>query len=158
ISYKRSIFLCTLVVIWVSSFFDTFIGLALVDSADQSLWFLYALPCVWLLCFSFFYLYRQLHGITFFAFLVFGILLIALGYFEVFILFVILTWALKNKDRIVYGVTLVVFAFVLWQLYYSLQLSFLAKSASILVSGIILLALYGLLMKEAKINFIEGEK
>ncbi|MBI1410877.1 DUF2157 domain-containing protein [Acinetobacter baumannii] len=158
VSYKRSIFLCTLVVIWVSSFFDTFIGLALVDSADQSLWFLYALPCVWLLCFSFFYLYRQLHGITFFAFLVFGILLIALGYFEVFILFVILTWALKNKDRIVYGVTLVVFAFVLWQLYYSLQLSFLAKSASILVSGIILLALYGLLMKEAKINFIEGEK
>ncbi|EGY5283577.1 DUF2157 domain-containing protein [Acinetobacter baumannii] len=158
VSYKRSIFLCTLVVIWVSSFFDTFIGLALVDSADQSLWFLYALPCVWLLCFSFFYLYRQLHGITFFAFLVFGILLIALGYFEVFILFVILTWALKNKDRIVYGVTLVVFAFVLWQLYYSLQLSFLAKSASILVSGIILLALYGLLMKEAKINCIEGEK
>ncbi|HEC0040835.1 DUF2157 domain-containing protein [Acinetobacter baumannii] len=158
VSYKRSIFLCTLVVIWVSSFFDTFIGLALVDSADQSLWFLYALPCVWLLCFSFFYLYRQLHGITFFAFLVFGILLIALGYFEVFILFVILTWALKNKDRIVYGVTLVVFAFVLWQLYYSLQLSFLAKSASISVSGIILLALYGLLMKEAKINCIEGEK
>ncbi|HCU74288.1 MAG TPA: hypothetical protein DGS69_01165, partial [Acinetobacter baumannii] len=158
VSYKRSIFLCTLVVILVSSFFDTFIGLALVDSADQSLWFLYALPCVWLLCFSFFYLYQQLHGITFFAFLVFGILLIALGYFEVFILFIILTWALKNKDRIVYGVTLIVFAFVLWQLYYSLQLSFLAKSASILVSGIILLALYGLLMKEAKINCIKGGK
>ncbi|AIY38381.1 hypothetical protein ABLAC_30260 [Acinetobacter baumannii LAC-4] len=158
VSYKRSIFLSTLVVILVSSFFDTFIGVALVDSADQSLWFLYALPCVWLLCFSFFYLYQQLHGITFFAFLVFGILLIALGYFEVFILFVILTWALKNKDRIVYGVTLIVFAFVLWQLYYSLQLSFLAKSASILMSGIILLALYGLLMKEAKINCIEGEK
>lgn len=63
----------------------------------------------------------------------------------------------KNKDRIVYGVTLIVFAFVLWQLYYSLQLSFLAKSASILVSGIILLALYGLLMKEAKINCIKGK-
>ncbi|EML1065826.1 DUF2157 domain-containing protein [Acinetobacter nosocomialis] len=158
ISYERSIFLYTLVVILVSSFFDTFIGLALVDSADQSLWFLYALPCVWLLYFGFFYLYRQLHGLTFFAFLIFGILLIALGYFEVFILFVILTWALKNQDRIVYGVTLIVFTFVLWQLYYSLQLSFLAKSASILVSGIILLALYGLLLKEAKSNFIEGEK
>ncbi len=157
VSYKRSIFLCTLVVIWVSSFFDTFIGLALVDSADQSLWFLYALPCVWLLCFSFSFSIGNF-TVNFFAFLVFGILLIALGYFEVFILFVILTWALKNKDRIVYGVTLVVFAFVLWQLYYSLQLSFLAKSASILVSGIILLALYGLLMKEAKINCIEGEK
>lgn len=158
ISYERSIFLCVLAVILVNSFFDNVIGLALLDSADQSLWFFYVLPSLWLLCFSFFYLYRQLHAITFFAFLIFGILLIALGYFEVFILFVILTWALKNKDRIVYGITLLVFAIVLWQLYYSLQLSFLAKSASILVSGMILLALYELLLQEAKNNCIEGEK
>ncbi|NUF85160.1 DUF4401 domain-containing protein, partial [Acinetobacter seifertii] len=157
VSYERSIFLCVLAVILVNSFFDSFIGLALLDSADQSLWFLYVLSSLWLLCFSFFYLYRQLHSITFFAFLTFGIVLIALGYFDVFILFVILTWALKNKDRIVYGITLLVFATVLWQLYYSLQLSFLAKSASILVSGIILLALYRLLLQEAKNNFVEGE-
>lgn len=157
VSYERSIFLCVLAVILVNSFFDNFIGLALLDSADQSLWFLYVLPSLWLLYFSFFYLYRQLHSITFFAFLIFGIVLIALGYFDVFILFVILTWALKNKDRIVYGITLLVFATVLWQLYYSLQLSFLAKSASILVSGIILLVLYRLLLQEAKSNFVEGE-
>ncbi|OCZ52821.1 DUF2157 domain-containing protein [Acinetobacter seifertii] len=157
VSYERSIFLCVLAVILVNSFFDSFIGLALLDSADQSLWFLYVLSSLWLLCFSFFYLYRQLHSITFFAFLTFGIVLIALGYFDVFILFVILTWALKNKDRIVYGITLLVFTTVLWQLYYSLQLSFLAKSASILVSGIILLALYRLLLQEAKSNFVEGE-
>lgn len=157
VSYERSIFLCVLAVILVNSFFDNFIGLALLDSADQLLWFLYVLPSLWLLCFSFFYLFRQLQTITFFAFLFLGILLIALGYFDVFILFVILTWALKNKDRIVYGITLLVFATVLWQLYYSLQLSFLAKSASILVSGIILLALYRLLLQEAKNNFVEGE-
>ncbi|WP_288422099.1 DUF2157 domain-containing protein [uncultured Acinetobacter sp.] len=157
ILYERSIFLCVLAMILVNSFFDNFIGLALLDSADQSLWFLYVLPSLWLLCFSFSYLYKQLHAITFFAFLIFGIVLIALGYFDVFILFIILTWALKNKDRVVYGITLLVFAIVLWQLYYSLQLSFLAKSASILVSGIILLALYGLLLQEAKNNFVEGE-
>lgn len=157
VSYDRSIFLCVLAVILVNSFFDNFIGLALLDPADQSLWFFYVLPSLWLLLFSFFYLYRQLQTITFFAFLFFGILLIALGYFDVFILFVILTWALKNKDRIVYGITLLVFATVLWQLYYSLQLSFLAKSASILVSGIILLALYRLLLQEAKNNFVGGE-
>ncbi|QXB47714.1 DUF2157 domain-containing protein [Acinetobacter seifertii] len=157
VSYERSIFLCVLAVILVNSFFDNFIGLALLDPADQSLWFLYVLPSLWLLCFSFFYLYRQLHSITFFAFLIFGIVLITLGYFDVFILFVILTWALKNKDRIVYGITLLVLATVLWQLYYSLQLSFLAKSASILVSGIILLVLYRLLLQEAKSNFVEGE-
>lgn len=156
--YERSIFLSVLSVIFVSSFFDNFMGLALIDSADQPLWFIYIFPSLWLLCFSLFYLYRQLQAITLVAFLIFGIALIALGYFDVFILFVILTWALKNQDRIVYGVTLIVFTFVLWQLYYSLQLSFLAKSASILVSGIILLALYGLLLKEAKSNFIEGEK
>lgn len=157
VSYERSIFLCVLAVILVNSFFDNFIGLALLDSVDHSLWFLYVLPSLWLLLFSFFYLHRQLQTITFFAFLIFGIVLIALGYFDVFILFVILTWALKNKDRIVYGITLLVFATVLWQLYYSLQLSFLAKSASILVSGIILLALYRLLLQEAKNNFVEGE-
>ncbi|MCH2003169.1 DUF2157 domain-containing protein [Acinetobacter seifertii] len=157
VSYERSIFLSVVAVVLVSSFFDNFIGLELINSVDQPFWFFYVLPSLWLLLFSFFYLYRQLHSITFFAFLIFGIVLIALGYFDVFILFVILTWALKNKDRIVYGITLLVFATVLWQLYYSLQLSFLAKSASILVSGIILLALYRLLLQEAKSNFVEGE-
>ncbi|WP_445406641.1 DUF2157 domain-containing protein [Acinetobacter seifertii] len=157
VSYERSIFLSVVAVVLVSSFFDNFIGLELINSVDQPFWFFYVLPSLWLLLFSFFYLYRQLHSITFFAFLIFGIVLIALGYFDVFILFVILTWALKNKDRIVYGITLLVFTTVLWQLYYSLQLSFLAKSASILVSGIILLALYRLLLQEAESNFVEGE-
>lgn len=156
--YERSLFLSVLVVILVSSFFNTFMGLALVDLTDRPLWFIYILPSVWLLCFSFFYLYRQLQLFAFGAFLIFGILLIALGYFEVFILFTILIWSLKNKDRIVYGITLIVFAFVFWQLYYNLQLSFLAKSASILMSGVVLLALYGLLQQETKYNFIQGEK
>jgi len=156
--YERSLFLSVLVVILISSFFNTFMGLAFVDLTDRPLWFIYVLPSMWLLCFSFFYLYRQLKPLSFFAFLIFGILLIALGYFEVFILFTILIWSLKNKDRIVYGITLIVFAFVFWQLYYNLQLSFLAKSASILMSGVVLLALYGLLQQETKYNFIEGEK
>jgi len=156
--YERSLFLSVLVVILVSSFFNTFMGLAFVDLTDRPLWFIYILPSVWLLCFSFFYLYRQLQPFAFVAFLIFGILLIALGYFEVFILFTILIWSLKNKDRIVYGITLIVFAFVFWQLYYNLQLSFLAKSASILMSGVVLLALYGLLQQETKYNFIQGEK
>jgi hypothetical protein len=155
--YERSLLLSVLVVIFVSSFFDTFMGIALIDEPKQSLWFLYVLPSLWLLSFSFFYLYRQLQSAAFIAFLIFGILLIALGYFEVFILFAILTWALKTKDRIVYGLTLIVFAFVFWQLYYNLQLSFLAKSFTILLSGVILFALYCLLQQESKNNFIEGE-
>lgn len=156
--YERSILLCVLAVILVASFFDAFVGLVPESSIDQQRWILYLLPSIWLLCFSIFHLYRQLHGVTFFAFLIFGALLIALGYFEIFILFIILTWALKKKDYIVYGVSLVIFVLVFWQLYYNLQITFLAKSASIFISGIVLLALYWLLHHENQRNLIEGEK
>lgn len=156
--YERSILLCVLAVILVASFFDTFMGLVPESSIDQQIWILYLLPSIWLLCFSIFDLYKQLKGAAFFAFLIFGILLITLGYFEIFILFIILTWALKKKDYIVYGVTLAVFVLVLWQLYYNLQVTFLAKSASIFISGSVLLALYWLLQHENQRNLIEGEK
>lgn len=158
VQYERSIYLCVLAVVVVASFFDTFMGLALDDSIDLKLWIIYLLPSLWLLCFSSFYLYKQLKGTAFFAFLIFGILLIVMGYFEIFILFIILTWALKNKDYIVYGVTLAVFVLVFWQLYYNLQITFLAKSASIFISGFVLLALYWLLQHENKNDLIEGEK
>ncbi|MCU4401483.1 DUF2157 domain-containing protein [Acinetobacter pittii] len=156
--YERSIFLCVLVVILVASFFNTFMGLVPENSIDQQLWVLYLLPVVWLLCFSVLHLYRQLKALTFFAFLIFGVLLIVLGYFEIFILLIILTWALKKKDYIVYGVSLTVFVFVFWQLYYNLQITFLAKSASIFISGIVLLALSWLLQRENKNDLVKGEK
>ncbi|MNR97409.1 hypothetical protein D3C72_285870 [compost metagenome] len=158
VQYERSIYLCVLAVVVVASFFDTFMGLVLDSSEDRQIWIFYLLPSLWLLCFSIFYLYKQLHGVVFFAFLLFGVLLIALGYFEVFILFIILTWAIKKKDYIVYGVTLAVFVLVLWQLYYNLQITFLAKSASILISGLVLWALYWLLHQENQRHLIEGEK
>lgn len=156
--YERSIFLCVLVVILVASFFNTFMELVPENSIDQQLWVLYLLPVVWLLCFSVLHLYRQLKALTFFAFLIFGVLLIVLGYFEIFILLIILTWALKKKDYIVYGVSLTVFVFVFWQLYYNLQITFLAKSASIFISGIVLLALSWLLQRENKNDLVKGEK
>lgn len=158
VQYERSIYLCVLTVVVVATFFDTFMGLVLDSSEDRQIWVLYLLPAVWLLYFSVLHLYRQLKALTFFAFLIFGVLLIVLGYFEIFILFIILTWALKKKDYIVYGVTLAVFVLVLWQLYYNLQITFLAKSASILISGLVLWALYWLLHQENQRNLIEGEK
>ncbi len=156
--YERSIFLCVLVVILVASFFDTFMGVVPENSIDQQVWVLYLLPAIWLLCFSVLHLYRQLNTLTFCAFLIFGVLLIVLGYFEIFILLIILTWALKKKDYIVYGVSLTVFVFVFWQLYYNLQITFLAKSASIFISGIVLLALSWLLQRENKNDLVKGEK
>ncbi len=158
VQYERSIYLCVLTVVVVATFFDIFMGLVLDSSEDWQIWIFYLLPSLWLLCFSIFYLYKQLYGVVFLAFLLFGVLLIALGYFEVFILFIILTWAIKKKDYIVYGVTLAVFVLVLWQLYYNLQITFLAKSASILISGLVLWALYWLLHQENQRHLIEGEK
>ncbi|NUF35338.1 DUF4401 domain-containing protein, partial [Acinetobacter oleivorans] len=70
----------------------------------------------------------------------------------------ILTWALKKKDYIVYGVSLAVLVLVFWQLYYNLQITFLAKSASIFISGAVLLALSWLLHRENKDGLVEGEK
>ncbi|PPB99933.1 DUF4401 domain-containing protein [Acinetobacter pittii] len=156
--YERSIFLCVLVVILVASFFDTFMELLPENLIDQQVWVLYLLPVVWLLCFSVLHLYRQLKALTFFTFLIFGVFLIVLGYFEIFILLIILTWALKKKDYLVYGVSLTVFVFVFWQLYYNLQITFLAKSASIFISGIVLLALSWLLQRENKNDLVKGEK
>ncbi len=86
-------------------------GVVPENSIDQQVWVLYLLPAIWLLCFSVLHLYRQLNTLTFCAFLIFGVLLIVLGYFEIFILLIILTWALKKKDYIVYGVSLTVFVF-----------------------------------------------
>ena len=65
---------------------------------------------------------------------------------------------IKKKDYIVYGVSLTVFVFVFWQLYYNLQITFLAKSASIFISGIVLLALSWLLQRENKMILLKERK
>lgn len=67
---------------------------------------------------------------------------------------------IKKKDYIVYGVSLAVLVLVFWQLYYNLQITFLAKSASIFISGVVLFALSWLLHHENKDDLVEveGEK
>lgn len=53
-----------------------------------------------------------------------------------------------------------VLVLVFWQLYYNLQITFLAKSASIFISGVVLFALSWLLHHENKDDLVEveGEK
>ena len=73
--------------------------------------------------------------------------LIFYGYFEIFICIAILSWALSQHDKIVYGFALVTLALTLCFIYYALNVSFLVKSLSIFSSGLILLILTWVLHK-----------
>ena len=72
-----------------------------------------------------------------------------MGYFEIFLLLVFLSWAVAYQQRLVQGLTIVLLILMLWLLYYNLDLSFLLKSLSILVSGALLLAMAQLLLKSS---------
>jgi len=67
--------------------------------------------------------------------------LIFYGYFDIFICLVIISWALKTQDKVIYGFALATFAVILGFLYYSLDVTFLIKSLSMFLSGLILLLL-----------------
>ena len=68
-----------------------------------------------------------------------GIVLIAMGYFEIFLLLALLSWALVYQQTLVKALSIALLIFSLWMLYYNLGLSFLLKSFTIFISGILLL-------------------
>lgn len=72
---------------------------------------------------------------------IFSIVLLALGYFEIFLCMLMLAWALERKDRLIYACSIVVLCLLLTHLYYFLGLSFLVKSLSIFISGLAVLLL-----------------
>ncbi|WP_312088457.1 DUF2157 domain-containing protein [Acinetobacter variabilis] len=87
---------------------------------------------------------------------VFGILLILLGYFEIFVIMLLMAWAIVYKQSLIQALTILLLIFWLWMLYYNLGLSFLFKSISIFASGILVLLLTYIL-KESKLQHEEGE-
>ena len=87
---------------------------------------------------------------------VFGILLILLGYFEIFIIMLLMAWAVVYQQRLIQALTILLLIFWLWMLYYNLGLSFLFKSISIFASGILVLLLAYMLM-QSKLQHDQGE-
>lgn len=99
----------------------------------------YALPLLWLGLYI--GIGRQHSGLEKWLFLALGIALIAMGYFEIFLLLVLLSWSVAYPQNLVKALSIVLLIFSLWMLYYNLGLSFLLKSFSILISGVLLLAI-----------------
>lgn len=109
------------------------------------LFIVYILPVIWL---GLYITYDQKHlGVEKWLLLLLGLVLIALGYFEIFLLLVLMFWAQVYQQALVKALSIVLFIFSLWMLYYNLGLSFLLKSFTILLSGVLLLGITWILSK-----------
>ncbi len=73
--------------------------------------------------------------------LLFSAALLVLGYFEIFLCLLVWAWSLSNRNSAVQLVSMLVLIALLWMLYYSLNVSFLQKSMSIFLSGLVVLAM-----------------
>lgn len=66
----------------------------------------------------------------------FAVIMALLGYYELVVLLLGLAFALRYEDKLIYAVYLLAIVLFLWQLYYRLELDFLAKSLTIFASGL----------------------
>ena len=128
------------------------LGFRELYQADDSLFYLsyvgYALALVWLLSYLYFSAYTQsISSAEKFIVCMVGCVFIALGYFEIFLLLAIASWAIVTQHRVVQGMCVLLFIFLLWLLYYQLGLSFLVKSLTIFASGLVVLILSSMLQK-----------
>ncbi len=119
----------------------------------------YLFSAVWFAIFA--YLFgRHLPKVLLICLSILAGVLAYFGYFEIFILLMIMAWSIGNdkyvskvkkqtdkKDKLMFAFTMMVFAFALWQLYYHLHISFLYKALSIFISGLLVFALAKVLGK-----------
>ena len=85
-----------------------------------------------------------------------GFLLILIGYFEIFIILILMAWAMVNRHHWMRVLSVLLLIFWLWVLYYNLELSFIYKSVTIFLSGLLIL-LMAAILKRFKIESIAGE-
>lgn len=140
--YAQSLILWQLSILAVSAVYQCMQGFDVLARVDHAVWMdllmYYVLPVVWLCLF----LTGKLKNFSFseiFWVLLLALVLIGLGYFEIFILMAILAWAAQQKHKLVQVLCLGLILFWLWLLYYNLGFSFLLKSISIFISGFIIL-------------------
>lgn len=145
--YQRSLALTNLLIILSSLGFYTLFGQYELEKIRYLPILSLGLPILWLALFMVLRIRNQFSLIAQLILLAFAAVLIFYGYFEIFICIAILSWALSQHDKIVYGFALVSLALTLWFIYYALNVSFLVKSLSIFSSGLILLVLTWVLHK-----------
>jgi len=146
--YQKSIFLWMIAMLTGSAVVQAVNGLEHWHSIgqisfDQVLLF-YILPS--LLLFSFIWQnWQQFSEKWLWLIPVLGLLLILLGYFEIFIIMLLMAWAVVYQQRLMQALSILLLIFWLWMLYYNLGLSFLVKSLTIFISGLMVWCMvYGL--------------
>ena len=146
--YQKSIFLWMIAMLTGSAVVQAVTGLEHWQSIgqisfDQILLF-YILPS--LLLFSFIWQnWQQFSEKWLWLIPVLGLLLILLGYFEIFIIMLLMAWAVVYQQRMIQALSILLLIFWLWMLYYNLGLSFLVKSLTIFISGLMVWCMvYGL--------------
>ena len=145
--YQRSLALASLLIILSSLGFYTLFGKYELEKMRYLPILNLGLPILWLALFMLLRIRNQFSLIAQLILLAFAAVLIFYGYFEIFICIAILSWALSQHDKIVYGFALVTLALTLCFIYYALNVSFLVKSLSIFSSALILLILTWVLHK-----------
>ncbi|MEV4848876.1 DUF2157 domain-containing protein [Acinetobacter lwoffii] len=143
-AYAKSMNLWMISILVVTAIFQCLLQFGVAQQLqphgiDEAMIF-YILPAFWLLSFVGIHL-KQFSRIQLWLIPAAGILLIALGYFEIFIILVFMAWAMVNQQRLMQALTILLLIFWLWLLYYNLGLSFLFKSVSIFASGVLVLLL-----------------
>ncbi|AYO53533.1 DUF2157 domain-containing protein [Acinetobacter wuhouensis] len=145
--YQRSLMLSNLAMTIFFVGFYAFLGESEFADIHPIPVLTYGLPIVWCVCFIFLHIQNQFNLLAQGVLAVFGAVLIYYGYFEIFIVLAVFSWALMKKDKVTYAFALLAFIIILWCLYYSLDLTFLVKSLSIFISGTSLLLLSLCLMR-----------
>lgn len=147
--YRKTVVLWMLFIVLASVVLQTlsnnFLYFEQSNSPVAFLFIVYILPVIWL-CLYITYDQKYLGGEKWLLLLL-GMVLIALGYFEIFLLLVLISWAQVYQQTLVKALSIVLFIFSLWMLYYNLGLSFLLKSLTILLSGVLLLGITWVLSK-----------
>ena len=143
-AYAKSVNLWMISILAATSIFQCLLQFGVAQQLhprgiDEAIVF-YILPAVWLLSFIGIHL-KQFSLTPLWLIPAVGILLIALGYFEIFIILVLMAWAMVNQQRLMQALLVLLLIFWLWLLYYNLGLSFLFKSVSIFASGLLVLLL-----------------
>lgn len=146
--YQKSIFLWMIAMLTGSAVVQTVTGLEHWQSIGQisfeQVLLFYIFPS--LLLFSFICQNRQQFSEKWLWLIpVLGLLLILLGYFEIFIIMLLMAWAVVYQQRMIQALSILLLIFWLWMLYYNLGLSFLVKSLTIFISGLMVWCMvYGL--------------
>ena len=144
LAYRRSIMLFVLSVIVMTSL-QYQLGLVSHLALYRGLTWNSILSVAWVCASAWFILKPQLKPVALISMLLLGSILSLLGYFEIYLLLLILAWAIQAADKLVTACALLILIYVLWQLYYLLDLSFLFKALSIFISALLIFILHAVL-------------